>query len=178
MRAKPLPSYAFAIRVAVCIVFSGVLRAAAVSDGDTTNAVIDELGAPMGRGYNGATLIYYYARGIVEFQTGAVIRADLLTDAEARSRRERQISRRVAPRQTASGVIMRNDAPAAGGATGGGGERADLEARLKKVEARLAELNTGYAASRTHWKRRQIKRERATLAEEKETLETQLTAAE
>jgi len=179
MRAKPLPSHVFAIRVAACIVFSGVLRAAAVSDGDTTNAVIDELGAPMGRGHNGATLIYYYARGIVEFQTGSVIRSDLLTDAEARSRRDRQISRRVAPRRTASrGVIIRNDASAAGGATGGGGERAALEARLKKVEARLAELNAGYAASRTHWKRRQIKRERVTLEEEKTTLTTQLAAVD
>lgn len=177
MRAKPLSLHAFAIRVAVCIVFSGVLRVAAVSDGDTTNAVIDKLGAPVGTGRNGATLIYYYTRGIVEFQAGVVVRSDLLTDAEARDRRERQISRRVAPRRTASrGVIIRNDSTTAGGAIGG--ERAAQEARLKKIEARLAELNADYAASRTHWKRRQIKRARATLEEEKVTLEAQMAAAE
>lgn len=181
---RRLRLHKFLFLVACCVAISVTPHAGAVTEGDSTNAVIDELGAPIGVGTRGATLIYYYARGIVEFETGSVRRADLLSDTEARSRRERLISRRpVVSRATsraAVGGAARTGAATSSGkeASGGDAERAKLEARLKKIEVRLAELAAAYAKSRTHWKRRQIKRERVTLEEEKTTLTTQLAAAD
>jgi hypothetical protein len=42
----------------------------------------------------------------------------------------------------------------------------DAKSRIRNIGKRLSELDRGYTSSRTHWKRRQINRERAVLAQE------------
>lgn len=59
-----------------------------VSKGDTLEQVIQKLGAPKGRVTGGRRTTYYYDRGTVDFLTGRVERAFLVTSQEAKEKIE------------------------------------------------------------------------------------------
>jgi len=60
----------------------------AVKEGDSRQAVIAELGIPIGEIQRGDEGILYYERGTVHLRTGVVVNADLISAEQAREQRE------------------------------------------------------------------------------------------
>ena len=75
---------------------AGVMLAGAeeIKVGDTTEAVVRELGKPQGRITSGAYELYIYSRGKVEFKNGSVTTVELVSEEEAAARRLEQEKRR------------------------------------------------------------------------------------
>ncbi len=62
----------------------------AVSNGDTVESIVQKLGKPKGVVSGGARTTYYYEQGTVDFVTGRVVNAMLISGEEARERTARR----------------------------------------------------------------------------------------
>jgi hypothetical protein len=61
-----------------------------VSNGDTVESILQKLGKPKGVVSGGARTTYYYEQGTVDFVTGRVVNAMLVSSEEARERTARR----------------------------------------------------------------------------------------
>ncbi len=71
-------------------VLLGAHVSAAVQMGDTRDAVLGELGSPLGIVRLDEAEILYFERGSVELRDGKVVRADVMSPQELKERRERE----------------------------------------------------------------------------------------
>ncbi|MEI6563717.1 MAG: hypothetical protein WCO42_05340 [bacterium] len=72
-----------------------------VVKGDTCQQVVEKLGEPKGQVRGGRRTTYYYDRGTVDFLTGRVDRAFLITAGEATAKKEQQAKEETAARRQA-----------------------------------------------------------------------------
>ena len=90
------PGTCFAFAAAVCALCGGFIMSAAgapaeVQEGDTVSQVIERLGGPQGQIVQGRNMTFYYDRGMIDFVDGRVVKANLLTVAEAGRAREARV---------------------------------------------------------------------------------------